>query len=305
MKNYLFLPNYKISGNYSFLDLVNIAKKYKLYLKGYSGNNLDKVKTPCIALIKGVINNHYVLITKISKRNVCYNDPATGKRIVLKKTFLAIFKGKYLIVDQFIPNILNKPQVFYFPFIPFITLFICGHIFIVSNLFFNQNLNVNILILILIFLINLIVNNMLKNRALKRIKKYCDISNIRHEEFIELSQNYVTYYSLPIKFLEKIIVFLFIITSYIPYFNLFKIFLIVFICIIHSFVANNLVRTKYKISLLERLIFIDKTKKESYFTSLKKHMFLSNLSQSILIIVLGVILLIYYFITYSFDYLHI
>ena len=44
-KNYLYLPQDLNKNNYSFLEIIDIAKKYNLFLKGYEIvdlNNNDK-----------------------------------------------------------------------------------------------------------------------------------------------------------------------------------------------------------------------------------------------------------------------
>ena len=64
--------------NYSFADLIAIAKDYGLSLAGYRYEKKDNVsvKTPFLALLG---HNHLVVVTRLNSFSVTYLDPAKGK----------------------------------------------------------------------------------------------------------------------------------------------------------------------------------------------------------------------------------
>ena len=89
-KNYLLLKKESKTSNYTFYDLIEIAKSNNLLLKGYKyeKDNFSFPKMPFLGLIN---DNHLVLVTKVSKRCVFYNDPNKGKIKTSIKDFLNMF----------------------------------------------------------------------------------------------------------------------------------------------------------------------------------------------------------------------
>ena len=96
-KEYLHLKQDIYKGEYSFLDLTLIAQKNHIILEGYIILNYkDIFSLPCIGIIKKEKYNHYILITKISKKYVTYFDPKIGEIVIDKNNFNLLITGNYL-----------------------------------------------------------------------------------------------------------------------------------------------------------------------------------------------------------------
>lgn len=106
-KTYLYLRKSNKNKDYSFLDLINIAKSNNLLIKGFSyeKDNFGFPKAPFLALIN---DNHLVLIKKINKKHVYLYDPDKGKIRLKKNEFLEIFSYKTLEVIEHIKTKSNN-----------------------------------------------------------------------------------------------------------------------------------------------------------------------------------------------------
>jgi len=266
-KNYLFLENYKENGKYSFLELVNIASKYNLRLKGYCFNNIDNIKTPFICLIKGEISYHYVLVTSVYKNFVLYNDPALGKRIVIKKRFMNLFQGNYLIVDSFTPYALKEKKKRDFPFISIILILIINLVTI-GILLINSRSEVLISILLINILLEKVVTFIIRNKVINKSKEFYDLDNITHQEFVTLSSNYSMYYLSPIKFIEKIIIYVYLMIFAISIFNFNLLFSLIIGAIVLNCVIKYIFVTEHYHLLKEKKMFIKK--EYAFFNMIKR-----------------------------------
>ena len=96
--HYLYLKAPKKWGNYSFLDLVKVAKKQGYLLKGYQVplHQIPPKKSIALLLKRGSF--HYVYIKEIDPQYLYIYDPIKGKRKVKKEVFLSQFIGYYLLV---------------------------------------------------------------------------------------------------------------------------------------------------------------------------------------------------------------
>lgn len=86
--HYLYLKAPKKWGNYSFLDLVKVAKKQGYLLKGYQVplHQIPPKKSIALLLKRGSF--HYVYIKEIDPQYLYIYDPIKGKRKVKKEVFL-------------------------------------------------------------------------------------------------------------------------------------------------------------------------------------------------------------------------
>ena len=68
-RRYLYLPNSKLEGKYSFLDLVNFGRKYGLVLKGFYVEDSSVLQNflPCIISIRKNEITHFCILYKIVK----------------------------------------------------------------------------------------------------------------------------------------------------------------------------------------------------------------------------------------------
>jgi len=108
--NYLYMPSLNHKGQYSFKEIIEIAKEHSLILEGfkvdstYTFNDLPK---QFIALIKENDRNHAVLIIKLHKRYVKFYDPSKGLRYCSFKKFTKIWDRKGLYEKSFEKRKLN------------------------------------------------------------------------------------------------------------------------------------------------------------------------------------------------------
>ena len=72
-KAFLNLPNPKLQGKYSFLDLINLGRKYGIELEGYKVNDLSLLNKNLPAIIEMCFEgqNHFCVLYKI-KGNIFY-----------------------------------------------------------------------------------------------------------------------------------------------------------------------------------------------------------------------------------------
>ena len=109
-KAFLNLPNPKLQGKYSFLDLTNLGRKYGIELEGYKVNDLSLLNKNLPAIIEMCIEgqNHFCVLYKI-KGNIFYvYDPSRGKIKLEIETFEKLFLNKVLICKNLINNNKNK-----------------------------------------------------------------------------------------------------------------------------------------------------------------------------------------------------
>jgi predicted double-glycine peptidase len=103
-KNFLYLKKSdNKEKNYSFLDLISIAKIEGVALKGIKNANLqdnEAFKKPYLAVVKVNDMNHMVFVRKTVKNVLLVYDPDLGVRLISMKKFLAMFTGLALICDE-------------------------------------------------------------------------------------------------------------------------------------------------------------------------------------------------------------
>lgn len=103
-KNYLYYSQTKKDEAYSLLDLMNIANKENVHLKGYKYVNKDTFfrinKLPCLVVLKVDNSLHMVLIKKITKRSVLIYDPKKGIYKIKKDDFKNLWNGEILEIEE-------------------------------------------------------------------------------------------------------------------------------------------------------------------------------------------------------------
>lgn len=92
-KEYLYIPNEKSKGNYSYKELMNIAKSYGLILQGIKVKEKEEILKnehfPLIVTLKQNDTAHAVILEKFHKGDAVIFDPASGKmKISVDEFFL-------------------------------------------------------------------------------------------------------------------------------------------------------------------------------------------------------------------------
>lgn len=298
-KNYLYLQNYKDKGNYTFFELIKIANLYGVNLKGYKGKMDSKIKTPFICLIKGLNNNHYIIVYS-NKMFVKYFDPDNGLVILPKFIFLKRFKGFYLEVESYINLKCNLPRISYFPYIPFfIMIFIGGFLIFIS--FFIESKIMFIIIFLLIILLEIISNSLLKNKVLKILYSIIKNRDVTYQNFMEISKNYVTYYSLPIKFVEKLTITFLCFFTIVNVAKINELILLIVLLIYILIIRGIIDKMNRRFSLFEKDVFNNNKSKKEYLNKFKKHDKLIGLITNIPYLILIIALLVNLFILKNND----
>lgn len=128
----------------SFYKMKEVLKKFDLEYEGYkidNFNELQKKNFPLVAQIKNGESLHFVLIYKITKNHVYYQDSDNGELRLNIDEFKKIFTGNVLVKEsdkiKKIKNISLLPKKIMFPYFLF---FIFQFVFLQSALYFlSQN----------------------------------------------------------------------------------------------------------------------------------------------------------------------
>ena len=204
-QSYLYLKKTDKNKDYSFFDLINIAKNNNLLIKGFSykKDNFDFPKTPFLALIN---ENHLVLIKRIDKKYVFLYDPNKGKTRLKKTKFLEIFSYKTLEVVEHIKTKSNNSISF--NILPIkntiikIVLSIVPSLLLVSGFFFVKNDSYIFIPIILLslfaiselvekwyvfkeinFFDKLYIDKYFKNESSNNYEKYTDFLSFKKQYF--------------------------------------------------------------------------------------------------------------------------
>ena len=101
---YLFLKEDEKHGNYSYLELIEIAHDYGVVLDGVEieDPDLDNLNNyPFLATLKySEDSSHLVYVSGITKRNVLILDPSLGKTKLSRKKFLELWDQTALFVES-------------------------------------------------------------------------------------------------------------------------------------------------------------------------------------------------------------
>lgn len=105
-KSYLYLEKEGKLKNFSFADLIAIAASHGLTLKGYEDEDKDLdflSKSPALLLLDDGLtyNSHLVMVRKLKKEKVYFNDPLVGEVVMKEMEFLSLYTGKYLAVSDY------------------------------------------------------------------------------------------------------------------------------------------------------------------------------------------------------------
>ena len=94
-KAYLYINKYSKKKDFTFYDLIRIAKTYGVQLSAYEIpiEDVSSIENGSLVLLK---NNHLVYLIKVGKKCVKYADPASGRKSLPIKEFEKIWEGKVI-----------------------------------------------------------------------------------------------------------------------------------------------------------------------------------------------------------------
>ncbi len=202
-KSYLYLPKDGKIRNFSFTDLIKIGKEHGLVLKAYEDEDKDVgfvTKSPALLLLNDnkTYNNHLVMVWKLRRGKVYFNDPSVGEVVMKEEEFLDLFTGKYLQVDscQIEPYQAKEFKVTrYTQTIPILLINILSIVFLLTGLFFvkkDEYVFIPLIFLALFSISELVENwyyiNLLKQFDIAYLEDYMHFSKDRVNDYKEYSK---------------------------------------------------------------------------------------------------------------------
>lgn len=106
-RDYLRLIQQEKHGAYSMRDLCEEGQKFHLVLEGYEIDGYDRLRFPCILLVKIKDAKHYILLEKIKRNRVFFFDPTFGEACLPLERLEEISERKVLMAEPsavFIPE---------------------------------------------------------------------------------------------------------------------------------------------------------------------------------------------------------
>lgn len=113
-ESFLYIKQNLKHGNYSFQDLILIAKKYGATLNGYHYQQKQEIKNEknkwLLASLSVNQGKHLVVVKKIKFGTVYIQDPEKGNYQITFKKFCNLWDGNILKVDNFEPLEIEKTK---------------------------------------------------------------------------------------------------------------------------------------------------------------------------------------------------
>ncbi|MGN1295700.1 MAG: cysteine peptidase family C39 domain-containing protein [Bacilli bacterium] len=287
-KNYLSLIDEYKEDNYSMFELINIAQKYNVELKGYEVENLNDLFShqKAICLIEENNRFHYVYFIKKKKKKIHLFDPKYGYRIMNIDEFSSLFTKKVLLINQIGKDNLTKKkkdsQFTYYLFFFMVNLF---DFFLLTMTTFYVNSSSSLILVFLIlcvFMITRVNKNIFIQFYMQNFDKKFLIPFLENEKFDKASYkiineykaSYITYISSNVSTISTIIFlgYIFISDSLYHLFIMTIIILINFLIYLFKTKNNEVI----KIAILEEELFVKKEKNYSFNQmqlSIKSHIF--------------------------------
>lgn len=200
--SYLFIPNQKKKGPYSYKELIDIADKYGLIFQGIrftDKNTITSFKFPLIVCLKDKNEAHAVILKSIRLKKVTIYDPSIGVCTLSKKEFMNSWDGTSLILKEkknvsFHPHKLNFISKFEKIMI-YVLEMISAVLGILGAFLFNnpdtEIISLILLGLFLLFEISLRLYSVLvMNKMDKRFDEYINIKTYRNKNLLKLYEQY-------------------------------------------------------------------------------------------------------------------
>lgn len=265
----LFIKNPFNKNNLNLFELIEIASRYDVILKGYRMNNINnevRIESKILVLTKKDNLYHMIYIYKTTKKYIYALDPKIGKLKYEKDEFLIIWTGVYLKIEDY-----KRKKKFNFKSPLKLRYYILTGIFqilstcsiLMGFYLVDEKFHFSApLICFTLFIICLILNNLNSKKAMKNIDYNINCSSLSEKRnFSDYFINITKYKSLvlisPLKFITNLLVIIFSIAILCinEYYNLIFLSSLILITLIDYFVFNN---SKFKynkeISFLENKI---------------------------------------------------
>lgn len=275
-KDYLTLTEDFKEENYSMFDLISIAKKYNIELKGYEVENINEIynQKNMICLIKENEMLHYVLFVKKKKSRIIIFDSKYGLRSLSEEEFCSLFQNKVLICKNVGTDNLNvsnkKKCLSYYLFFFVINLF-DFFLLTMSTYYINSSSSLILIFLIAcVFIITRVNKNIFIQFYIQNFDKKYMIPILNNEKFNKESYRVINDYKVSFithisEFITSISTLIFLCYIFLSD-SLYHIFIIIFISLINLiiFIFKNKNDEKIKIAILEDELFKNKDKMNIY-----------------------------------------
>lgn len=270
-KDYLFIPNKKSSGSYSYKELISVAKEYGLVFNGIKVKDKSEIinqkEFPFIVTIKEAETSHAVIVTKVSKRKVVVFDPFLGHNKMSIDTFIELWDGSALIVKEEVEKTLYPEPLILFSNKEKILshiLQLLSSIFCIVGIYFlgDEKSNVTSLIFMVLFIVFEIFSRINTIRIMKKMDasflEAIDSHNYKNEDLL---MNYERYKkseltsTLNITFSLLVSIFLIFITIMNGLYNLIFIGVTILVSLIKNlWIDKKMIVANSKVSVEESFI---------------------------------------------------
>lgn len=285
-RNYLFLRQDKEKGNYSYQQLVDIAKKEGVILRGVQVEDKPSIvrhnNFPIIVSLNTPSGGkHSVMVKAVRFNRVCYIDPNYGHTTMKLSSFIELWDGTALIVTEFSKKKCDNKE--FNPISKFKTsLFYLGNIIVgilaILGVYFIKE-DGYVFMPIIFFLLAVIVEILNKAFAFSLMKHVDDVffenAVIKKKDYEETFRDYQSYkknlFHSPLSLIVNVMSALGLIA--VTLLNDYRNILLILVPILTSLI-DYLVLTPYlnneshKVEVFEKEIYISKTNDE-YVSKIK------------------------------------
>lgn len=260
--DFLYIPQNKEDKSYTLKEIIEIASKYGIVLKGYKSKDkeLEDIKNkPCLVNIVKNESLHMVVLFKVKKNKVLVADPDESYIWLNKDIFLNSWTGDFLEVEEILGSDFklekkkNKLDIFV---VSSLAIELVAF-FALTFGFYSCNKDINFLIPLALFLIFAVLQIIYRRVLIKGMKKF-------DEEIMEpaylVSRNQLTdclidmnnykkiTFSSPLNLFSIIFTLIFstIILGVNSYLNLVNVIIILFFQVSMYFIFNSYFKDRKK-----------------------------------------------------------
>ncbi len=175
--DFLYIPQNKEDKSYSLKEIIEIASKYGIVLKGYKSKekDFDDIKNkPCLVNIIKNESLHMIVLFKVKKNKVLVADPDESYIWLNKDIFLNSWTGDFLEVEEILGSDFklekkkNKLDIFV---VSSLAIELVAF-FALTFGFYSCNKDINFLIPLALFLIFAVLQIIYRRVLIKGMKKF-------------------------------------------------------------------------------------------------------------------------------------
>lgn len=260
--DFLYIPQNKEDKSYSLKEIIEIASKYGIVLKGYKSKDkeLEDIKNkPCLVNIVKNESLHMVVLFKVKKNKVLVADPDESYIWLNKDIFLNSWTGDFLEVEEILGSDfkLEKKKNKLDIFVIYSLAIELVAFFALTFGFYSCNKDINFLIPLALFLVFAILQIIYRRVLIKGMKKfdeeiiepaYLVSRNQLADCLIDMNNYKKITFSSPLNLFSIIFTLIFstIILGVNSYLNLVNVMIILFFQVSMYFIFNSYFKDRKK-----------------------------------------------------------